>query len=174
MSQKRPVGRPKIITPCPLCKKRMGRALLRVHIARCGNNREMISAKDECLMLLEKAFSMEPRLCYEGIGVDDGTGNRVFRGRKFIESQDRLESEFEQLIACEEWLVPQFRKRSINKNFSSYKLKHIVEHAKKKHVSNGALCAMAIGLEFKYEVDGPNIYINISNDLYDYDGTAVA
>ncbi|NBW07834.1 MAG: hypothetical protein EBR82_07385 [Caulobacteraceae bacterium] len=152
----------------------MGRALLRVHIARCGNNREMISAKDECLMLLEKAFSMEPRLCYEGIGVDDGTGNRAFRGRKFIESQDRLESEFEQLIACEEWLVPQHRKRAINKKFSSYKLKHIVEHTKNKHVSNGALCAMAIGLEFKYEVDGPNIYINISNDLYDYDGTPTA
>jgi len=125
-------------------------------------------------MLLEKAFSMEPRLCYEGIGVDDGTGNRAFRGRKFIESQDRLESEFEQLIACEEWLVPQHRKRAINKKFSSYKLKHIVEHTKNKHVSNGALCAMAIGLEFKYEVDGPNIYINISNDLYDYDGTPTA
>lgn len=174
MSQKRPVGRPKIITPCPLCKKRMGRALLRVHIARCGSNREMISAKDECLMLLEKAFSMEPRLCYEGIGVEDRDGNRVFRGRKFIESQDRLESEFEQLIACEEWLVPQNRKRAINKNYSSYKLKHIVEHAKGRYVSNGALCAMAIGLEFKYEVDGPNIYLNISNDLYDYDGTPVA
>jgi len=117
-------------------------------------------------MLLEKAFSMEPRLCYEGIGVQDKDGNRSYRGRKFIESQDRLESEFEQLIACEEWLVPQSRKRSINKNFSSYKLKHIVEHSKGLYVSNGALCAMAIGLEFKYEVDGPNIYLNISNHLY--------
>lgn len=28
-------GRPKILTPCPLCRKKMGRAALRVHIAQC-------------------------------------------------------------------------------------------------------------------------------------------
>lgn len=28
-------GRPKILTPCPLCRKKMGRKELRAHIAKC-------------------------------------------------------------------------------------------------------------------------------------------
>lgn len=133
----------------------------------------MISASDECMAILEKAIQVEPRLCYYGIGVYEGH-DLVFKGRKFQDSQDRLMNSVEELIACEEWLVPQYRTKNVTRHYSSYRLKHIVEHNKKRYISNGALCAMAIGLGFKYTVDGPNIFINIVKDLHNYDGTPVA
>lgn len=151
----------------------MGRYLIRVHIARCSGNRDHISETDEIMAILEKAIEIEPRLCYYGIGVYEG-GQLVYKGRKFDDSRDKLQNAIEELIACENWLVPQFRTKAIRRDCSSYRLKHIVEHSKKRYISNGALCAMAIGLGFKYKVDGPNIFINISKELHDYDGTPVA
>ena len=151
----------------------MGRALLRVHIARCKGNYTEITEQDECLMFLERALEIEPRLCYYGIGVYD-KGELVYKGRKFEESRDKLQNAIHEMIACEAWLVQQTRTKTVTKRYSSYKLKHIVEHTAKRYISNGMLCAMAIGMGFNYQVDGPNIYINISKDLHDYDGTPVA
>ena len=166
-------GRPKILTQCPLCKNYMGRALLRVHIARCKANYTEITEQDECLMFLERALEIEPRLCYYGLGVYDGK-NLVYRGRKFEESRDRLQNAIHELIACEAWLVQQKRTKKVTMHHSSYGLKHIVERTAKRYIANGVLCAMAIGMGFKYTVDGPNIFINIAKDLYCYDGTPVA
>ena len=151
----------------------MGRALLRVHIVKCSGEFRFITAKEECEAILEKAFQIEPRLCYEGIGVYEND-ELVFKGRKFRESQQKLMMATEQIVACESWLVPQYRTKSVTRHRNSYTLKHIVEEELKTHVSNGAFCAMAIGLDWKYTVDGPNIFINIVKDLYHYTGGPVA
>lgn len=61
-----------------------------------------------------------------------------------------------------DWLKDIAKIKTINKNYSSYNLKHIIEK-RTGYVSNGVLICAAIFLGFKFVVEGPNAYFNMSN-----------
>ena len=58
-----------------------------------------------------------------------------------------------------EWIAPRFEKSDkLNKDQSSYGLKHTVEKNMKEYIANGELIAAMLLLGFKYKEDAPNAY----------------
>ncbi len=59
------------------------------------------------------------------------------------------------------------RRKSINRNYGSYELKHIVEEHIGQYISNGELIACMIlqGYEVRIIPETPNCYFNISQDF---------
>ena len=73
---------------------------------------------------------------------------------------DLLDSPYECTHVCE-WLKNINKIKTINKRRSSYGLKHIVEK-RTTYISNGAFICAAIFMGFKYVIDGPNAFFNMS------------
>jgi hypothetical protein len=63
------------------------------------------------------------------------------------------------------WLEDIKKIKSINKNKSSYTIKHIIEKEFGEYVSNGIVIAAAIHCGFKYEIykGSPTSFFNMSN-----------
>jgi hypothetical protein len=73
---------------------------------------------------------------------------------------------------CAEWLLAHDgldRRKTINKGFSSYALKHAVERDKKQYVANGEFICAALALGYKMSRPKhratANAYFNIKNFL---------
>jgi hypothetical protein len=70
---------------------------------------------------------------------------------------------------CAEWLLEHDgldRRKTINKNFSSYALKHAVERDKKQYIANGEFICAALALGYKMmrpRHKTANAYFNIKN-----------
>jgi argininosuccinate synthase len=100
---------------------------------------------------VEKVLSQYPTLNYLGFGV----GNDQYR---FYENIEEIEVVVNTLKNVR-------KNKHINKNTSSYGLKHWVEH-KHNHnvyVSNGSFIIGAILSGFNVLKDSPNAYFNICN-----------
>ena len=69
-----------------------------------------------------------------------------------------------QIETCIEWLNTRTVSKKMNRNISSYGIKHIIEHKLDTYVSNGCFIAAVISLGIPYEKipDSPNIFVAIS------------
>lgn len=129
------------------------------------------TASDEARLIIAKSMLMEPRLTYFGIGVyDESSKSRRQVDAETKELRHKLRQAVREVVACEDFLVKQFRTKAVTRHYSSYKLKHIVEGLYGFYIPNGALCAAAIGMGFKYRIDGPNLYLNLRKKLHIEDG----
>ena len=65
---------------------------------------------------------------------------------------------------CIQWLLivdGLERRKTINKNISSYTYKHDVERHFNEYISNGEFICAALYLGYKMKVSGPNAWFNI-------------
>ena len=107
---------------------------------------------EEIKELMEKVRQQEPKL----------TGFGMYSEEKY-ENDPIPEGEF---ILCMEWLKEQTISKTINRELSSYGMKHCVEEwhrktkASYKYISNGSVIAaiIALGIPYQKYSDEPNIF----------------
>lgn len=74
----------------------------------------------------------------------------------------------DQVQTCADWLALQRPTKTLNRERTSYQLKHDVERwvsrTRKKHqyISNGGFVAAALGLGFSFKPAGWSVYLNLS------------
>lgn len=93
------------------------------------------------------------------------------RLQAFEAERNRLKGNYKEFSLCCEWLEGCDSRKTVNKKFESYGLKHYVERWARRrgindnYVSNGAFIAAAIHMGFNHEpiFDSPNAYFNISS-----------
>jgi hypothetical protein len=85
-------------------------------------------------------------------------------------SEEDLEINKKQVELCEKWIKEFVKERkTINKDFSSYKLKHMVEEHFNQYISNGAFIQASKNLGFKIKPCGNiNAYFNMRILKEDY------
>ena len=128
--------------------------------------------------LIESILEANPRLTTHGFGVPDSYG---WSGPKYINEVKRSRDEFYNDWQCDQFelalLLLQHcdKRKSLNRNVSSYGLKHTAERISREHkirtdlgnyVSNGVLIAAAISESFDVRpIDwrSLNAYLNISS-----------
>ena len=105
---------------------------------------------------IQKILQKEPTLTPFGI---EGPGtfksdNPLFQG-----------DDFRQIQTCIDWLKNKTIKKTLNKNISSYGIKHILERELDTYVSNGCFIAAVIHLGIPYYriPESPNIFIPIAS-----------
>lgn len=126
----------------------------------------------EAAELFAKAAAAFPALTYFGMGLCDEELVRARHGtayvhQKMAEGQAELGRRLDQVAIAADWIKLQVPTTSINRRCSSYTYKHDVERwrlslGEEVYVCNGAFIAAAIGLGFRYQLDGPNVYFNFS------------
>lgn len=105
-----------------------------------------------------------PDLTYYGFGSLDGFGKQKTPD-EIAKERKELESATEQISAARSWVKSNCEERkTTNKNFGSYWIKHRIEHATNLYISNGS-CIAAFILE-GYKVNrptgwGPNCAFNM-------------
>ena len=109
----------------------------------------------------EKILQEQPNLTPFGI-----------EGRKTIATPEMFDEDYRnQIETCIAWLSSRSTQKSINRNVSSYSIKHMIERETKTYVANGCLIAAVIQLGIPYRRIGksPNICIAIGmKELYRY------
>jgi hypothetical protein len=115
---------------------------------------------------IRKVMKVVPELTSHGIGIyDDGRGKTAAE-RKEQWARDKAELLGSAAICTKvvEWLTRFTPTKTINRQRSSYGLKHIAEAALGEYVGNGQFIAAAIYAGFEYVIHPgyPNVYFNIS------------
>lgn len=138
----------------------------------CGTLIKQLTTSEDALELVGKATAAEPALTYFGVGLFCESEVRREHGtayvhQKWAEGQAELGRHLDQVAIAADWIKLQVPIASMNLRCSSYTYKHDVERWHRKrgeevYVSNGAFIAAAIGLGFRYQLDGPNVYFNFS------------
>lgn len=104
-----------------------------------------------------------------------GHGFGIYKGREL--TKDDFDKEFSdevaylyqhkhEIQACINWLKTAQKRKTLNKDHSSYGMKHIVERKYRCYVSNGAFIVAAILSGFdigRCRFDSANAHINISS-----------
>lgn len=69
---------------------------------------------------------------------------------------------------CKTNILPYMTRKTINRNHTSYGLKHIVEDKIDRYVSNGVLkyCLAVLGVKGYQKIGDPNIYYPISEKYF--------
>lgn len=132
----------------------------------------MKTTEAEAAELFAKAAAEIPALTYFGVGLFCEAEVRREHGtpyvhQKMAEGQAELGRRLNQVAIAADWIKLQVPTTSINLRCTSYTYKHDVERwmlsqGEEVYVCNGAFIAAAIGLGFKYQLDGPNAYFNFS------------
>lgn len=104
-----------------------------------------------------------PELTPHGIGLyDNGRGLSSQRKEQELRTaQAELLTMTAECGAICRWLSDKSQIKRINKQHSSYSLKHMAEK-ELGYISNGAFICAAVFCGFKYQIAGPNAYFNIS------------
>jgi hypothetical protein len=105
---------------------------------------------------IEKILQKEPTLTPLGI---EGPGTFTCDNPDFDDDYIR------QINTCINWLKGKKLKKTLNKNISSYGIKHILERELDTYVSNGCFIAAVIHLGIPYYriPESPNIFIPIAS-----------
>jgi len=115
---------------------------------------------------IEKVLEKEPLLTANGVGGSAFSRHKTRdeRLKEFQEDQDWLLRSEVMCSLCCEWLADKVKIKTINTRHTSYRYKHMVEHASNRYITNGAFIAAAIHLGFNYKKyrNSPNVTINIS------------
>ena len=93
-------------------------------------------------------------------------------GIEATQTGDSFDEDYiKQIETCIEWLKTKAVDDKINRVFTSYGIKHIIERELKTYVCNGSFIAAVIHLGIPYKrINAPNILVAISgNELYKND-----
>ncbi len=94
-------------------------------------------------------------------------------GPRTFKTHDKFEGDYlRQIETCIEWLRNKKVQKTMNRQCTSYGIKHIVERELNTYVCNGSFIAAVIclGIPYKKIEDSPNIYVAISlKELYKND-----
>lgn len=124
--------------------------------------------------LVERAIEREPMLTAFGLGVWKQRGmTRAAFDEAFGKERAELFTDrvLDEVQTCADWLALQRPIKTLNRERTSYGLKHEVERwvdrTRKEHqyISNGAFIAAALGLGLTFKQVGwgsPNVYLNLS------------
>jgi hypothetical protein len=85
-------------------------------------------------------------------------------GPNTFHTDDKFDQDYiNQIETCIEWLNSRTVSKKMNRNISSYGIKHILERELHTYVSNGCFIAAVISLGIPYEKipDSPNIFVSI-------------
>jgi hypothetical protein len=80
--------------------------------------------------------------------------------------------DIKQIETCINWLSAKAIDASINRDVTSYSIKHIIERELNTYIANGCFIAAVIhlGIPYKKKTGSPNVYVAISSDeLYKND-----
>src|SRR5262245_23937425 len=103
----------------------------------------------------------ERRLSAYGIGLYNAV-SRAEGEEMFRRDGEDLMADVDGCTRAESWIRGMARRKTINRDRSSYGLKHVAE-AEVGYITNGAFICAAIHLGFAYEArSGPNPGFNIS------------
>jgi hypothetical protein len=108
-------------------------------------------------------MEQHPRLVPNGIGVFDAhRKTRAQREAELAEGRAELMAREGFVLEVAAWLVQNVTAIQ-TPTIGSYRMKHVVENAIGKYVTNGELIAAALlaGYAFKYD-DGPNVLFGMS------------
>lgn len=113
---------------------------------------------------IQKAINRLPQLTYEGVTYNRKLLSKEEYMEKFNNSQEQLLNSIETFEAACKWLSGVKKIKSINRNHSSYELKHIVEKDI-GYISNGVFIAAALhcGFDFKAN-ESKNVMFNMSEE----------
>lgn len=111
---------------------------------------------------IQNAIKKLPRLTYNGVTYNRKLLPRQEFEEKFSKDRERLLNSTQTFLDVCNWLSDVKKIKTINRNHTSYGLKHIVEKDI-GYVSNGVFIAAAIhcGFDFKHD-DSPNVMFNMS------------
>ena len=124
---------------------------------------DVITARKEAARLLAVATAALPELTAYGVTGWQAECEGAFTQTPEERMSDRADlfHELWMIGRCADWIRANTKARkTINRNRSSYGLKHSVERATGTYVTNGAFIAAAIGLGFSFKTRGPNAYFN--------------
>lgn len=108
---------------------------------------------------IKSILKIEPTLSPAGIEPD-----------KTNEQFDEIN--INEIKSCIKWLRTKFIGKTMNRNISSYGIKHIIEREYDMYVSNGCFIAavISLGIPYKKIKQSINIFVPISNkELYKSD-----
>jgi hypothetical protein len=117
----------------------------------------------EAARLLAVATAALPELTAYGVTGARAESEGAFEQtpEKRMDDRGELLHELWMVGRCADWIKANTTPRkTINRDRSSYGLKHDVERASGTYVTNGAFIAAAIGLGFSFKTRGPNAYFN--------------
>lgn len=112
-------------------------------------------------------MTREPRLTRFGIGSGAFHKTREERLAAFVSGRAELRASADQVAEVTAWLLANIAPiRTINRDWTSYQHKHMVERVIGQYVANGELIAAAIiaGYPYRHESwDSPNVYFAMSS-----------
>ena len=109
-----------------------------------------------------------PELTPNGVGLFEDFSEKYrspeTRAEMLEVEQNRLLKDVASFDAACSWLSTLSRIATVNKNNTTYGLKHFMERAGFGYVSHGIFIAAAVHLGFVYKLDAPShsLYLNIS------------
>lgn len=113
---------------------------------------------------IEGVIRKYPKLANYGIGADLSLPPAE-RRRKFLEDQEALLRNTEQIERACIWWTRRKKRKSINHEYASYSLKKNLAEREIGYVTNGAFIAAAVICGFDIELipHNPNVYFNVSS-----------
>lgn len=116
---------------------------------------------------IEAVFSKIPELTPHGVGVYEAIPRYISHERRtelLKVAQDKLIQDVAGFNAACAWLQTRERIKTVNRNHTTYHLKHFMERDNFGYVSQGIFIAAAVHLGFVFKLTDENhgVYLNIS------------